>query len=546
MDRLFKEHNLRKTALLDGSWKFVAKDGENMQLEIPSDAMDMYVPSCWNLRLGLLSYQDIGWYYKEFECTSENIIISFGAVSGTAEVYLDGKLLGSHYGSYTEFSFPITTTVGKHLLAVRVDDSSDNFTIPKRVADWYRYGGIYRSVELSEIKDSWIKRHKISYLLKDDNAEVSVETEIGSFSGKKAQALTVKFDGRVVYDGEYQSTVKFNAESIARWDFGSPKLYFIEIIVDGDDIIDRIGFRDIKTEKGKILINGKEIKIKGVNHHEDWPDFGHAVPKQLMERDIDIIKDLGCNFVRGSHYPNSRAFMDYLDQNGLYFWSEIPLWGAQADTLADEILMERGCNMHREMVEQYYNHPSVIMWGLHNEIDTRVEEARVLTKKFIKVLKAYDTSRPIVMATDKTLDDICLDLVDIIGINKYIGWYGFKLEEWYKFMDDVGEKLKAEGLTDKPVIMSEFGAAGLYGYHTFDNVKWTEEYQANLLKFELELFEKTPYICGSLVWQFCDGRTSATGVDRARGFNNKGLLNEYRKPKMAYGVVKNIFTEKQA
>lgn len=542
MDRLFCEHKLRKTKLLDGVWKFKTVDTAGVLKEIPEDAIDMYVPSCWNLRLGYLTYHGLAWYFKEFECESENIILSFGAVSQQAEVYLDGEHLGGHYGGYTEFRFDVSLKKGKHLLAVLTDSRADDETIPKDIADWYRYGGIYRSVELSEINDVFISRHKISYELDDDTAEVTVETEVKSFSGKKPEKLTVKLDNKTVYSGDYSEKISFTAEKIKRWDVFKPNLYFVEITVDDDDIIDRIGFREIKAEKGQFLINGKAITIKGVNHHEDWPDFGHAVPKQLMERDIDIIKDLGCNFIRGSHYPNSRAFVDYLDQNGILFWSEVPLWGAKAETLSSEKIIKRGVNMHREMVEQYYNHPSIVLWGLHNEIDTRCEDARSLTKKFADTIRAYDKSRPLTYATDRVLTDICLDLADVISINKYIGWYGMDPKEWYGFMGDVEKKLKSAGVSDKPVVMGEFGAAAIYGYHTFDNIKWTEEYQANLLTMELELFKKTPFICGSFVWQFSDGRTSAQGIDRARGFNNKGLVNEYRKPKLAYNAVKKIYT----
>ncbi len=542
MDRLFCEHKLRKTKLLDGVWKFKTVDTAGVLKEIPKDAIDMYVPSCWNLRLGYLTYHGLAWYFKEFECESENIILSFGAVSQQAEVYLDGEHLGGHYGGYTEFRFDVSLRKGKHLLAVLTDSRADDETIPKDVADWYRYGGIYRSVELSEINDIFINRHKISYELDDDTAEVTVETEVKSFSGIKPEKLTVKFDNKTVYSGAYSEKISFTAEKIKRWDVFKPALYFVEITVDDDDIIDRIGFREIKAEKGQFLINGKAITIKGVNHHEDWPDFGHAVPKQLMERDIDIIKDLGCNFIRGSHYPNSRAFVDYLDQNGILFWSEVPLWGAKAETLSSEKIIKRGVNMHREMVEQYYNHPSIVLWGLHNEIDTRCEDARILTKKFADTIRAYDKSRPLTYATDRVLTDICLDLADVISINKYIGWYGMDPKEWYGFMGDVDKKLKSAGVSDKPVVMGEFGAAAIYGYHTFDNIKWTEEYQANLLTTELELFKKTPFICGNFVWQFSDGRTSAQGIDRARGFNNKGLVNEYRKPKLAYNAVKKIYT----
>lgn len=540
MKRLFNDHIKRKVDYLDGIWKFKTVDNDEILTEIPEDAIDMYVPSCWNLRLGLLEYRKFAWYFKKIETEHENILLTFGAVTGTSKVYLDGEFLGEHYGSYTEFSVTAAVSKGEHLLAVFIDNRSDLETIPKHDADWYRYGGIFRSVELAHIKDIWIKRHKISYALNGNNADISVETEVASF-GAAPKSLTVKFDGKIVYDGKYKETIKFAAKDIKLWDVFEPNLYFIEITVDSDDVIDRIGFRTIETKNARFYINGKEVEIKGVNHHEDWPDFGHAVPHQLLERDIDIIKDMGCNFVRGSHYPNSRVFMDYLDQNGLMFWSEIPLWGATQEDLVSPLLIERGCNMHKEMVEYYYNHPSIVMWGLHNEISTKTQAGRDISIKFADILRSYDSSRPLVLATDKTEYDICLDLVDIIGINKYVGWYGGKKEGWQDFLDTVAQKLERNNLTDKPVIMSEFGGAAMYGHHTFDNIKWTEEYQAELLGCELDLFKKTPFICGSLVWQFCDIRTSALGNDRARGFNNKGILNEYRKPKAAYFEVKKRF-----
>ena len=543
MDRLFCEHNLRKTRLLDGLWKFKTVETDEVLKSIPNDAIDMFVPSCWNLRAGLLNYQGYAWYFKEFTTNSENIFLSFGAVSQSSWVYLDGELLGSHYGGYTMFGFQVTTTKGKHLLAVLTDSRADTETIPKDIADWYRYGGIYRSVELAEMNDILIKRHKISYKLIENNAAVTVETEVSGFSGKTPKNMAIKFNGKTVYCGKYEEQVEFTAESIKRWDISEPNLYYVEIIVDDDDIIDRIGFREVSAKNGKFTLNGKEVKIKGVNHHEDYPSFGHAVPKQLLEQDIDIIKDLGCNFVRGSHYPNSRAFMDYLDQNGIMFWSEIPLWGATADTLTSKLLIERGCNMHKEMVEQYYNHPCIVVWGMFNEIDTSCTAARALAESFAKTIRSYDNSRPLTYATNIFLKDICLDLTDIISINEYIGWYGDEPNGWYDYMKKVAKKLKDDNVADKPVIMSEFGAAAIYGYHTFDNIKWTEEYQANLLKLELELFNETPFICGSFVWQFSDGRTSARGIDRARGFNNKGLVNEFRRPKLAYHTVKEIYSK---
>lgn len=206
------------------------------------------------------------------------------------------------------------------------------------------------------------------------------------------------------------------------------------------------------------------------------------------------------------------------------------------------MVIERGFEMHREMVRYYYNHPSVIIWGTHNEIHSDLPESVEMFEKYYEYLKANGGNRLVTFACNLPMKSICYAYCDIICLNVYIGWYGKDTEEWPSFLEEFREKRAALGMEDKPVIMSEFGGAAIYGHHTFDNLKGTEEYQSELLRRCLTLFHDDPMIAGTYIWQFCDIRTAPQmGLDRARGYNNKGVVNEYRRPKASYHVVKELY-----
>jgi beta-glucuronidase len=264
-----------------------------------------------------------------------------------------------------------------------------------------------------------------------------------------------------------------------------------------------------------------------------------------MKRDIDLILEMNCNTIRGSHYPNSKIFLDMLDEKGILFWSEIPMWGCgfSWELLADPVIIDRGLTMHKEMTKQYYNHPSIIIWGMHNEIDTTKETALTITKPFYEHLRKHGGNRLITHASNHPLYDLCMDYDDIICLNVYYGWYKGSLDVWDKFVVDFKNRLMEKNWFGKPVIMSEFGAAALAGFHShFDTVRWSEEYQRDLLEYTIELFHKTDYMRGTYVWQFCNIRTSPEmDINRARYFNNKGIIDEYRNPKAAFFKVKELY-----
>jgi beta-glucuronidase len=194
------------------------------------------------------------------------------------------------------------------------------------------------------------------------------------------------------------------------------------------------------------------------------------------------------------------------------------------------------------MLKYYHNHPSIIIWGMHNEIKSDTEEAYAMTKKYYTYLKEHGGDRIITYATDHPMTDICLEFCDIICINNYTGWYSGEIEEWSAFVEGFERRADDIGVGGKPIVFSEFGAAAIYGNHTFDDIRWTEEYQARLFEHCIELFHANDRVIGFYPWQMCDGRTAKEmGLNRARGYNNKGVLSEYRRPKAAYHTLARLY-----
>ena len=554
MEHIFKESYSRKCESLNGSWEFCV-DRENVgkqdkwYLNFPAERGNINVPGCWNFELDLFNYFGTAWYKKEFYSKECNLQVEFGAVSGFAEVYLDGEYLGSHYGGWSAFKFLKAVKKGKHSLTVMVDASSNTVnTIPLQEVDWYHYGGIIRSVIITEFKEPFINSHRISYSLNADlsTAELEVRLDFNTLGHSDYKTpITVYVDDAPVYEG----VVDVSGENIVvlkniilnnikLWDVGKPELYSVNIKTSNDDIVEQIGFRKIEIIGDKFYLNKREIYFKGVNRHDEHPDWGFAVPPNIQKRDLDIIKDMGCNIVRGAHYPNSHTFMDYLDREGILFWCEIPMWGFTAKALADPLTLERGLQMHKEMVEQYYHHPSIIIWGLHNEIATNTIEGYNLTKSFNDFVRGLDNSRLITYATCRYENDICLEFADFIALNYYMGWYTGNLSDWDSFFEDIPKIAQKHNAAGKPVVMSEFGCAAIFGYDNFSHDKWTMEYQSQMIEKIIRLSQERNI--GTLVWQFADIK-SDININRARSFNNKGILDEYRRPKMSYYTVKKLY-----
>ncbi len=557
MDHIFKEHILRKPISLNGEWKFVT-DRENVgEIEkwyknFPENSGFINVPSCWNNELGLYSYIGKAWYEKEFFVESDCYLqLTFGAVSGQANVYLDGEFLGEHYGGWLEFSLGKFVKSGLHSVVVMVDNTPDDFsTFPLRETDWTHFGGITRSVEFCEFTKPFIKNTRIEYSLESDlkTALITPKIAIENPFGEKTEVLvSFVIDGKILKQGNIEITSSgiyeigtITLDDVKLWDINNANLYDVQVVLGQDDICEKIGFRKIEVRGVGVYLNNKKVFLKGSNRHELHPDWAFAVPQNISKRDVDIIKDLNSNFVRMSHYPQTHNFIDYLDREGLCSWLEIPMWQFREQSLASEFVRDRARKLYKEMVEQYYNHPSIVIWGLHNEVETDTNAGYEFTKMACEQVRNLDSSRLISFASDRFLRDISLEFCDIVALNNYFGWYYGEESDWEGYIKGFRQSLNERGFGDKPVMMSEFGVPALYGNSSLDGEKWSMEYQAKYLKNVIELCEKEECVCGTAIWHLFDF-PSNKDIAKARSYNNKGILNEYRKPKLAYYTVKELY-----
>ncbi len=559
MLRLFKESLTRNIFDLDGMWNYCTDPAGTAVWGsgLPEDKQCIAIPGCFNTEPGLLNYEGDVWMETAFYTAKPNIRLVFGGVNNECDVYVDGKHLGHHWGPFTEFAYTLEKfPAGEHKLVVRLSNLHNNQdTLPLSVVDWFHYGGIIRSVEVHEFADTAVDAFKIEYTLDGDNADLTVTANLRAFRQTDAPVRlycegTMLAETEISLLGEGQAVLTANLDNITRWNPDNPKLYTFTVEFDGDSLRDRTGFRTIEIKDRQFLLNGKVFKLKGINRHEVHPDWGFAVPLKIAKRDMDIIRQMGCNFTRGGHYPNAKTTLDYMDQTGMPFWEEIPIWQFHESHLVNPVVIERGNYLHTEMVKRDYNHPCILFWGLCNEVDSDTAGGKETIAKFRETIEKQDKTRLITFASNRPLWDESFDLVDFISINHYAGWYNGPLDDWPNFLDKLAAYAESTGNGHKPIVLSEFGFGGIYGDHELEgDVFWSENYQADALSYAIDVLDKHPKINGLLIWQFCDIRagfkSSPAGIKhilaRPRSFNNKGLFNEYRRPKMAYFTVKKIY-----
>jgi beta-glucuronidase len=324
---------------------------------------------------------------------------------------------------------------------------------------------------------------------------------------------------------------------VTPWSPGDPRLYTVQMSFGGDDLIERTGFRQISVRGTEILLNGAPVRLFGVNRHEDHPDWGFALPEHLILRDLDLVHDLGANAIRGSHYPQDPRMIDLCDERGILLVEEIPLWGFGPEQLSIDMISDRAAAMAWGMVERDINHPCIWAWSVLNECGTEAPEGRAVVERLVETVRELDDTRLVTYASDKALADICFDLVDVVCLNAYFGWYRHDMT-WPAFLDRMRAKIG-----NKPMIVSEFGAGALYGCHTLaEGMVWSEEYQCRILSDCIAHFIERDDLAGFFIWQFCDTRSDrgARALGRPRGYNNKGILDEYRRPKLAYSAVRGL------
>ena len=494
--------------------------------------------------------------------------LKIDAASKFAEVVVNGKAVGSHAGGYSAFTVDITDCIQKeNLLEITVDNGRKDITPIS--ADFTFWGGIYRDVWLVSVPEQHFNMANMGSggvfvstpEVSGEKAVVRVRSEVTNDADKAAslelhhqiyspagKLLQTKRQKIKLKAGETRAS-DYLSESIRQpelWSPESPALYVVKTALvnpkDGkvlDEQTNKVGFRWFAFDGSKgFFLNGKPYKLRGVNRHQDQAPVGVALDDEAHRRDVRLMKDIGCNFIRISHYPQDDALLEACDELGLLAWEEIPIVNIVEDTPGYADNCERNL---REMIRQHYNHPSIIMWGYMNEIllvtpgpgNSRWPAYRdrtvALAQRLERVLKEEDPARASVMAYNMTnlYHEIGLDLTDVGGWNLYQGWYVDKLEDFNAWCE-----YQHEHYPELPVIISEWGAGSDRRLHSVEGrpFDFSMEYHQTYVEHYLHYIEEKEWISGCAYWNFIDFNVAARQESMPR-VNNKGLFYNDRTPK---------------
>lgn len=528
---------MRRIIDFNGSWQFKKTDTwESVTL-----------PHTWNAIDGQDGgndyYRGTCIYRKSFErpemSGGERVWLEFNGAAHASEVSLNGKKLVRHKGGYSAFRVDITDAIrDENLLEVTLDNS-DNAAVYPQKADFTFYGGLYRDVKMIIVPESHfalgycgtpgIKVTPVVYLEKQ-SAEVTIEAWVENAEGCR---VTFSADGKTaeaVVSGGY-ARAELTIENCRQWDgLDDPYLYTaVARLESGDEVSARFGCRkfDIDPEKGFIL-NGRSYPLRGVSRHQDRLGVGNALSKAHHDEDMAIIKELGANTLRLAHYQHSQYFYDLCDENGIIVWAEIPyitmhMSGGRENTLSQ---ME-------ELVVQNYNHPSIAVWGLSNEItaastanDELLENHRALNE----LCHRLDQTRKTTMANVFMLeiDSPILEIPDVNSYNLYFGWYLGELSQNDEFFDEYHEKYP-----NRAIGFSEYGADANPKYQSPNPEKgdYTESYQCVYHEHMLDLIDARPWLWATHVWNLFDFGADGRDEGGKNGQNQKGLVTFDRKLK---------------
>ncbi len=549
MIRLFDEHIVRKQQELEGFWKFEREDGKLYSLP---------VPGCWEQHPELENYRGRGSFSKKVLIPEPcNVRLVFKGVSHTADVWFDDAFVAHHYNAFTPFAGTVRNVKpGEHIIRVEVDNSFGEHSALHTPNDYYTYGGITRPVALEQLGEAYIEVVHFRPWKEGESWRAEITAEVCSLSDREQELEISGRLGENVIPGQTlrltpaeKQRVRWELEfsTVCEWNPENPMLYMLQLElgrqgVKEDDYRDRVGFRTVELAGRKLCINGKPVFLKGFNRHEDYGDIGCAIPPQLMAQDVELMRDMGANAVRTCHYPNDERFLDLCDERGILVWEENHARGFGLEAMQNPNFERQCADCIEEMIYNHYNHPSIVIWGILNECASETVEGREIYRKQYEQIRSLDVTRPTTSATCRHMRDICLDLPDIVSFNMYSGWYkDVPVKERHEEeMDWIG----TSGGEGKPVIVSEFGAAALYGCRDRGHCKWSEERQADILRENFEVYRGDERLTGVFIWQFADCRVTEEGgwfATRARCHNNKGILDEYRRPKLAYDMVKQAY-----
>jgi beta-glucuronidase len=531
---------------------------ENKKATKPSDLVEydfdrspvMSIPGDWNMQdKQLFVYEGTVWFKHDFLYTKKpgtRDVLYFGAVNYDTKVYVNGKLVGSHIGGYTPFNFDVTDVVvdGKNFVVVKVDNKRAKDNVPTVNMDWWNYGGITRDVLLARLPETYVEDYFIQ-LKKGSKEQIPGWIKLNKAAAGQSISVEIpelKVNLKLNTDAEGKAAFDIKSKPVL-WSPENPKLYDVIIKREGETIRDQIGFRTIETKGKQLLLNGKQIFLRGISIHEEAPyGRGRASSKEDAVTLLTWAKEMGCNYVRLAHYPHNELMVREAEKMGIMVWSEIPVYWTIS--WENEDTYKNAERQLTDMIRRDKNRSAVVIWSIANE--TPHSDAR---DKFLGKLATYaraqDNTRLISMAMEVTkannnvnkLSDNMNELVDVISFNQYIGWY--------RGTNETAGLMKWEIPYNKPVIISEFGGEALQGLHGDKIQKWNEEYQEELYIQNLAMLEKIEGLSGLSPWILVDFRSPRRQLPGIQDFfNRKGLISDRGIKKKAFYIMQEYYRKK--
>jgi len=567
--------NGRNTESLNGKWNFgvdwydtcrrarwyredgTGRDGRDPQpLDWDWEAWDrIKVPSSWNLERKELHYFDgTGIYTRTFRYIpkekEERLFLRMEGSSYRTSIFFNRQFIGTHDGSSTPFNVDVTDYLEtENRIVITADARRSPQRIPMDNTDWFNYGGIYRDVFLVRVPKVFIKDWFIRLTPDGSYSNITADISIAGsnyYDGSGAVKLIIKdlnIETEIkISNGKAKVNIPVKAGNLSLWSPDNPKLYDVTLNFFGggcaDTVNDCVGFREIKVKGNDIILNGKKIFLKGICVHEDHHILGKSTNEDVIRSTIRDLKELNGNYLRLAHYPHDARFAKIADEEGVLLWEEVPVyWAIAFENPASYADAE---NQLAELVLRDRNRASVIIWSVGNE-NADTDDRLTFMSKLANKARELDDSRLVSAAclidgAALLIRDRLADVLDVIGINEYYGWYDPDFNKLPKILSNSNP--------DKPVLICEFGGCARSGQRGTEHDLFTEDKQKRIYEQQIEAIKKCSYIAGITPWILYDFRCPRRLNRHHEHFNRKGLIDADRKTKkLAFYVLQKFYKE---
>ncbi len=580
------ESATRTTRELGGLWRFRTDPDNIGEKQNWAKGLEKFrlipVPASWNeIFDDVRNYTGIAWYETDLSVSSafkgQRILLRFGSVQYAAKVWLNGKPVGGHIGGHLPFIIDLTDIISfgeANTLTVQVENiisidrvpathDISRFEIstpqfPQTTYDFFPFTGIHRPVLLCTTPEVCVDDLTVVTDVSGKTGKIQVDIVTSTAWSGTANIAVGGQTARVpIKDGKGRGTVTISQARL--WSPDDPHLYPLTVRLEDPALLDeyrmKIGIRTIEVKGEKLLLNGQPVFLRGFGKHEDFPVHGRGIDTVSIVRDFELLKWIGANSFRTSHYPYSEEAMMLADEMGLLVIDE-----SSAVSLvfgdSDETIEARRVRLDdeiRALVQRDKNHPSVIIWSVANEpltkpfqtnpkeTPTAIAAGVCFFKSIFATARKADPTRPVVLVSVDYGPDEWIELGDMICTNKYAGWYYQvgQLNAARKQLTDSLLNLKKRH-PGKPLFITEFGADAIAGMHSQPAEMWSEEYQSEMIEMYLEVAKEHPFVIGTHPWAFADFRTSQS-TTRVGALNHKGVFTRDRRPKLAAHTLRRLW-----